>query len=228
MKKIIFLSAITFCIACQNPPAPSEAVQEQTIQDAISAVQKVEEVKDTVVNEAATQIASTEGVSLKGWQLPFNEKPKKTIEDYYYMLPSSMFFERRLPLGDGVEWRKKQIKALDTKNGYLNAKTEFEEFEIGLFKDKKRNKDVIVVLAYDGGNYLYKYEVSADNKMVSNSVLNEAMEAEMVQYFGDESVLYQVDYTLPRQGTTIGMDYNQQKAGLEWRDGEFVFSPSKK
>ena len=217
MKKIIVFCSLSIFFSCQNQPAPTEEAQEKAIQEAIKPIIADSDTANVVVRDEFS-------TPLKGWQLPFNEKEPKTVEDYYYMMPSELFFEVRRPLGDGVDWRKKQLKVLDIKNGYVKAKTEFETFEMALFKDRKRGKDLIVVLSYnEGGGYLSKYEVNADNEMAAGDVVNKDVSSQMDKYFEVDGVMYGVDYTLPQKGTTIRLEYQGKKARLEWEDGEFVF-----
>lgn len=77
------------------------------------------------------------------WQTPISEKSKKTVEDYFLLLPSSIldceYVSHGLPTR--VE-REKIIGKKDIRNGYLGF---FKTAQIAVFKNRSDKSDVIAI-----------------------------------------------------------------------------------
>lgn len=79
------------------------------------------------------------------FQKRLTNKSDKSILDYYYLLPSSPYFEREL--GDDTKTeRDSGIVHLNLKSGYLIGGHRMgPNFTMALFKNRKENKDYIMI-----------------------------------------------------------------------------------
>ncbi len=77
------------------------------------------------------------------WQTELTKKEKKTIEDYFLLLPSDFIDCEGIYEGYPTrEKREKLIQKKDVRNGYI----EFQKTaQLALFKDKVNSKDIVAI-----------------------------------------------------------------------------------
>lgn len=96
-------------------------------------------------------------IGLQDWQLKIAQKEKKTILDYFYLLPKRLLEGELYIENDNLNFRKKIIEEnnkphnyLNIKNGYLIASPS-AYIIMALFKDRVNKKDIIGIVRGCGG-----------------------------------------------------------------------------
>lgn len=162
------------------------------------------------------------------WQHDIAKKKKRTIEDYFLLLPSQFLDCERIFKGfPTVDNRIEIIKKKDLRNGYL----EFHgRSQIALFKDKTNSKDIIAIqiggcgagntcgslntlLEFTDNKWVYRIDLLPNSKRVED-IYNEIEKDGKCPYFN-----------LPQIGTTIELRDENNNGSIimkyEWTGQRF-------
>ena len=94
---------------------------------------------------------------------------KKTILDYYLDLPEQLFYCESKPAQITKEFKKKKIRKLNIRNGYILADSESSPLEVALFRDGRQGLTVIAASLECGEGcmcrFFHLYRADADGKL---------------------------------------------------------------
>jgi hypothetical protein len=140
------------------------------------------------------------------WQKDIANKPTKTIEDYFFLLPSSFLDCEGIYEGlPTKEKREKIVNSKDIKNGYLEF---YKTAQLALFKDRLNSKDIVALqigrcgagstcgalntlLEFVDNKWLYRVELLPNRERMED-IYNRLEKQDICPYFD-----------LPKIGTTI-------------------------
>lgn len=167
--------------------------------------------------------------ALEAWQEPFAARATKDVRDYFMLLPRETFEceEQDGPASEAE--RDARIGVKDLENGYLEASASSARMEVALFKDRKRQRDVLGVGIASGEgdmcNHL-EFSVWSDERrswtVVNGEVLPASeIEAKVEALRGPDTAW---GLKLPRRGTDTEVVDKDGKTllTLKWADGRFT------
>lgn len=203
-KVVLFLTVIIFSFSCSD-------MRKNSIENT-----------NTNSNKDANQINTSS---------EFYLKKNKNIEDYYLNIPDNGYFSCEFQSESNKEWRKKHIIKRNIKNGYLLA-TDSSDFtiELALFKDKKKQRDIIAVFSRScnvGGQCPPQYHFWTLESGHWKNITDEVFEIDKITKQIETNSNSIIGFKLPEFGTNIIVincdELTPTGITLPFSDGKVIF-----
>ena len=167
---------------------------------------------------------------LNDWQIPSKKKETKSVMDYYFLLPNSVF-DCEVDRYFNEQQRLELINTKDVKNGFISFKSTYR-FSMALFKDRTNNIDYLAISSNSSGRgstcgglnailqftqdkgWIYRNDVLPERELINQQVEAFYKDLDEVSYH----------YKVPRYGLTMTLNddsTNEIICKLQWKTNKF-------
>jgi hypothetical protein len=164
------------------------------------------------------------------WQSAIAAKRTKTVEDYFFLLPSSIVDCENNAMGlPSAEERKKLIRISDVKNGYLAFG---KNSQVAVFKNRADKTDLIAIQFGRSGagsscgavNSIFQFDSKSKTWISRDDLFPKGYaQKDLYTVLSDKDIL--PFFLLPRKGTDIEVkneNNDSTLAVLHWNGKAFV------